>query len=78
MNSEEEVTQMAAGVTGFARAGSKVWTIALTSVGFFMVTLDTLVVITVLPGSLSRPDRWVGGAVNQGSDALMAPRLAND
>jgi hypothetical protein len=27
----------------------KVWTLALTSVAFFMVALDTLVVVTALP-----------------------------
>jgi EmrB/QacA subfamily drug resistance transporter len=37
------------GVTSSSGVKSRVWTIALTSVGFFMVVLDTLVVITALP-----------------------------
>ncbi len=32
-----------------ATAPSRAWTLALTSVAFFMVALDTLVVVTALP-----------------------------
>jgi hypothetical protein len=54
MNTHEEVMpskpmSTAPASSAGPRSGSRPWTLALTSVAFFMVALDMLVVITALP-----------------------------